>query len=84
MAEVASSARRASDSRAMAGLARFGLATRAFVYVVIGWLAVQIARGHGRHEANQRGALADIAQHSYGAALLWILVSASPPTPSGG
>ena len=73
MAEVASSARRASNSRAMAGLARFGLAARAFVYVVIGWLAVQIARGHGSHEANQRGALADIAQHSYGVLLLWIL-----------
>ncbi len=57
----------------MSGLARFGLAARAFVYVVIGWLAVQIARGHGSHEANQRGALADIAQHSFGIALLWIL-----------
>lgn len=57
----------------MAGLARFGLAARAFVYVVIGWLAAQIARGHSSHEANQRGALADIAQHSYGIVLLWIL-----------
>lgn len=73
MAQVASSARRASNSQAMSGLARFGLAARAFVYIVIGWLAVQIARGHGKHEANQRGALADIAQHSYGVALLWIL-----------
>ena len=57
----------------MAGLARFGLAARAFVYLVIGWLAIQIARGHGSHQANQRGALADIAQHSYGIVLLWIL-----------
>jgi hypothetical protein len=57
----------------MTALARFGLAARAFVYVVIGWLAVQIARGHGSHEANQRGALADIAQHSYGVLLLWVL-----------
>lgn len=73
MAKVASAGRRASNSHTMAGLARFGLAARAFVYIVIGWLAVQIARGHGSHEANQRGALADIAQHSYGIALLWIL-----------
>ena len=73
MTEIASSARRASNSRVMAGLARFGLAARAFVYLVIGWLAVQIALGRGSHEANQRGALADIAQHSYGIALLWIL-----------
>ena len=73
MAVVGSSAQRASNSQAMAALARFGLATRAVVYLVIGWLAVQIARGHGSHEANQRGALADIAQHSYGIALLWIV-----------
>lgn len=57
----------------MAGLARFGLAARAFVYLVIGWLAVQIARGHGNHQANQKGALADIAQHSGGVVLLWII-----------
>ena len=57
----------------MAGLARFGLAARAFVYLAIGWLAVQIARGHGSHEANQRGAVAEVAQHRYGTALLWFL-----------
>jgi hypothetical protein len=73
MAQVAASAKRASDSQAMTALARFGLAARAFVYLVIGWLAIQIARGHGSHEANQRGAMADIAQHSYGMALLWIV-----------
>lgn len=73
MARIASSARRASQSEAMTVLARFGLAARAFVYLVIGWLAVQIARGHGNHQANQRGALGDIAQHSYGIVLLWIL-----------
>lgn len=73
MAELASSARRASHGQAVSGLARFGLAARAFVYIVIGWLAIQIARGHGSHEANQRGAVSDIAQHSYGVALLWLL-----------
>jgi Domain of Unknown Function (DUF1206) len=57
----------------MMGLARFGLAARGFVYLVLGWLAVQIARGHGRHQANARGALADIARQSYGIALLWVL-----------
>jgi hypothetical protein len=73
MTQLASSARRASNSHTMAGLARFGLVARAFVYLVIGWLAVQIARGHGGHEANQRGAVGDIAQHPYGVALLWVL-----------
>lgn len=73
MSDIASSARRASNSPAMAALARFGLAARGFVYIVIGWLAIQIALGHRRQQANQKGALADIAQHSFGIVLLWIL-----------
>ena len=68
-----SSARRASNGPAVAWLARFGLAARGFVYLVIGWLAVQIARGHGRNQANQRGAMADIARHSPGLVVLWVL-----------
>ncbi|MEO9140403.1 MAG: DUF1206 domain-containing protein [Jatrophihabitans sp.] len=54
-------------------MARFGLAARGFVYLVIGWLAVQIALGHRSQQANQRGALATVAQHSFGQVLLWIL-----------
>jgi hypothetical protein len=73
MSRIGSSARRAARGPVLGGLARFGLAARAFVYLVIGWLAVQIARGHGGHQANQRGALSDIAQHTYGIALLWVL-----------
>jgi hypothetical protein len=73
MSEVASSARRASKSPAMGGLARLGLAARAFVYLVIGWLAIQIARGHDAQQANQRGAVAEVAEHAYGLLLLWVL-----------
>ena len=43
------------------------------VFLVIGWLALQIALGHSSQEANQRGALATVAQHSFGQALLWVL-----------
>lgn len=57
----------------MSGVARLGLTARAVVYLLIGWLAVQIARGHGSHEANQRGAIAEIAQQKYGLVLLWLL-----------
>jgi hypothetical protein len=67
------STRRASTGPGMAWLARFGLAVRGFVYLVIGWLAFQIALGHRSQEANQRGALATVAQHAGGEALLWIL-----------
>lgn len=70
---TATALRRGSTGHTFAGLARFGLAARAVVYVVIGWLAIQIAQGHGSHQANQRGALADIAQHPGGVVLLWLL-----------
>ncbi|MCW2542326.1 MAG: hypothetical protein JWN95_4051 [Frankiales bacterium] len=73
MVRVTTSAREASDSPAMAAAARFGLAARAFVYLVIGWLAIQIALGHRTQQANQKGALAEVAGHSYGTVLLWIL-----------
>lgn len=55
--------------------ARAGLLARAVVYVVLGWLAIDIAVGHGRRQANQKGALADVASHS-GGTLLLIVVSA--------
>ena len=57
----------------MHALARFGLAARGFVYLVIGWLTLQIALGHHTPQANQSGALAEVAQHSFGQALLWLL-----------
>jgi hypothetical protein len=36
-------------------------------------MAFQIALGHPTPEANQRGALAEVAQHSFGIVLLWLL-----------
>lgn len=54
-------------------MARLGLIARAVVYLLIGWLAVQIALGHRSHEANQRGAIAEIAQQKFGMVLLWLL-----------
>jgi hypothetical protein len=57
----------------MSAAARVGLAARAFVYLIIGWLAVQIALGHNSHQANQRGALAEIGRHSFGLVLLWAM-----------
>lgn len=70
---VGSATGREPNGQVASGFARFGLSSRAFIYLVIGWLALQIAAGHGSHEANQRGALADVARHSYGWVLLWIL-----------
>jgi hypothetical protein len=70
---IAPSPRRVAEGRGAAVAGRIGLAARGFVYLVIGWLAIQIAAGNRTHEANQRGALADIAGHPFGLTLLWIL-----------
>jgi hypothetical protein len=70
---LSNSARRSPPTDLESVLARTGLAARAFVYLVIGWLAIQIALGHGNHEADQRGAFADIEQHTLGIVLLWAL-----------
>ena len=61
------------NSPVMAGLARFGLAVRGFIYLVIGVIALQIAFRRRSQEADQRGALATVAHHSFGHALLWVL-----------
>jgi hypothetical protein len=73
MTSAMTTGRSAANSTGMKALARFGLAARGFVYLTIGWLTLQIALGHHTQQANQRGALAEVAQHSFGKALLWLL-----------
>lgn len=67
--------RRAAQGRAMAWLARAGLAARGVMYVLVGWLAVQIAFGQGGHQADRSGALRLVAQTPFGQAALWLLVA---------
>lgn len=65
---------RSNDGRhGIRALAQFGLATRGLIYVLIGWLALQIALGHQSHQANQSGALAEIASKPTGEFLLWVV-----------
>jgi hypothetical protein len=73
VASIAVAARHRSRSSAAAAAAKCGLVARGVVYLLIGWLAAQTATGHSSHEANQRGALAEIGRHSYGLALLWAI-----------
>lgn len=74
MTQVATPARHAADSSGMDAMARFGLAARAAVYVLIGWLGFQIALGDSSHQANARGALAEVvAQGGLGLVLLWLI-----------
>lgn len=51
------SARRAASSRVVVVLARLGYAVKGVVYVVIGFLAILLATGHGGGATDQNGAL---------------------------
>ncbi len=67
------SARRASESPAAKALARIGLAARGVIYILIGWLAIEVALGHGAQRPSQQGALHLLAGTSYGLVTLWLL-----------
>ncbi len=66
---------RAAHGRALRLAARAGLAARAVIYIMVGWLAIDIATGHGHRQANQKGALADVASRTGGSVLLAILTA---------
>lgn len=62
----------AATSRWMSYLARLGYAVKGVVYVIIGWLAIELAIGHGGKTTDQRGALQTIAAQPFGKVLLVI------------
>ena len=67
------SARRVSDSPAARALARSGLVARGIIYILIGWLAIEVAIGHSSQRPSQAGALQLLAGKSYGLVTLWLL-----------
>jgi Domain of Unknown Function (DUF1206) len=69
-----SAGRRAADSGPMRFLARAGFLARGVMYVVIGWIAVQIAFGATGQQADRTGALHELSGTPFGAAALWLLV----------
>ena len=73
VSELRTVGRRSANSSTMSGLARFGLLARGVVYLLIGWLAMQIALGHHTEQANQRGAMADVVHHSFGTVIVVLL-----------
>jgi hypothetical protein len=54
-------------------LGRAGLVGRGVIYLLIGILALRLAFGHRTQEANQRGALQELAGHSGGFLLVLVL-----------
>jgi hypothetical protein len=69
-----SAGRRAANSPAMKFLARAGLAARGVMYIIIGWIAIQIAFGHSSHQADQTGAVHFLGRNAFGEIALWLLV----------
>jgi Domain of Unknown Function (DUF1206) len=68
------SGRKAANSGVMAGLARAGFVARGIMYVLIGWIALQIAFGHSGQQADRSGALRLVAKTPFGSVTLWVLV----------
>jgi hypothetical protein len=66
-------AKRAGDSHWVDRLARLGLAARGLVYVIVGYIAAEIAFGHTGRQASRQGAFHAIAEKSWGPALLWVM-----------
>ena len=69
-----SSGRRAANSKALRWLARAGFAARGVMYIIVGWIAVQVAFGPSGQQADRTGALHEIGATPVGGVLLWLLV----------
>ncbi|MDL4818734.1 DUF1206 domain-containing protein [Actinomadura opuntiae] len=67
--------RRAAGNSAFHMLCRSGLAARGVLYLLIGWLAVQIGIGEGGQEADKKGALQTVAEKPGGTVMLWVLAA---------
>lgn len=67
-------ARRAAGSPAMAWLARTGLAVRGTTYILVGVIAVKVAIGGSRQQADRSGAVRLVAHTTFGAVILWLLM----------
>jgi hypothetical protein len=67
--------REAFRSRWMDWGARIGMVARSIVYLLIAWLAIQVAFGHHK-EADQNGALRTVARSTGGPVLLGLLAAA--------
>ena len=70
---IAAKGRRAGKSPWVEGLGRAGLAAKGVLYLVIGLLAVQVARPGRDEKADTQGALSEIAQKPFGRVLLIVL-----------
>ena len=66
--------RQAARSRYLAILARIGLAARGLMYILIGWIAIDVAVSHSGKKADSSGALRLVGGSPVGKVVLWLLV----------
>jgi hypothetical protein len=71
--DLKDTARQVADSPWIDRLARLGLVARGVTYVLVGWLALQIAFGNSGKQADRGGAVQEIAGKPFGSVLLWLL-----------
>ncbi len=71
-AQVSEATRQAADSRQMGWAGRAGLTARAVVYLLIGFLALAVARGSGA-KMDQKGALAQVLAQPFGPVMVGLL-----------
>lgn len=71
--EARRAASRAGNSRALGNIARIGFAASGLMHLLMGYLAIRIARHQGG-ESDQSGAFAQVAKLPGGMIILWITV----------
>ncbi|MBC9733608.1 DUF1206 domain-containing protein [Nocardioides marmotae] len=71
--DAAQTARRAGDSTWFDRAIRGGLVAYGLVYVVVAWLAIQLALGDRGGEASTSGAVRELAQQPFGQVLVWLV-----------
>ncbi|WP_020138665.1 DUF1206 domain-containing protein [Streptomyces sp. 351MFTsu5.1] len=64
---------RAARGSVTKGAARVGFTARGVIYLLVGVLALQIAFGDGKRQADRGGALATLADKPFGSVVLWAL-----------
>jgi fumarate reductase subunit D len=71
---VQQAASRAGDHPVLAVGARLGYAASGVLHLLLAWVTVQLAWTSGGEQADQQGALAQLAENGLGLALLWVLL----------
>ncbi len=68
-------ARSAEQSKGFDRLVRLGLVSLGAIYLLVAWLALQVAFGSKEEEVSNQGALQQIAEQPFGQVLLWVLAA---------